>query len=130
MPGRNFNDWIVKLAPSGPLGCPMSTNESFEQRVAGKSVGAMKTSAGHFTHRVQTYEVCFSVDCREHPATLVVSRRHDRNRFTRDIDPILEAGLIDVGEPIDDKLGGLMGDIQEHVIRAALFHFTVDRPGD
>ena len=64
-----------------------------------------------------------------HPAAHVVGRGHHRDGLTGDIDAVLQAFLIDVGEAALDEVRRLVADVQIDAVGAGLFHFQVDGPG-
>ncbi len=56
-------------------------------------------------------------------------RRHDGNRLLGDVDAVLQAGFVNVGKPVNDEFRGLVRDVEQHMIRAAAFHFAVNGAG-
>ena len=57
-------------------------------------------------------------------------RRHDGDWLFRNVDAVTKAGLVNIGKTIRDELGGFVGDIEQDMVGAALFHFAVDGARD
>ena len=73
---------------------PMSEHESFEERIAGETVGAMKAGASHFADRIKSAQGGLAVEIGLYAAALIVSGRDDGNRLRGNIDTEPEAGLV------------------------------------
>ena len=65
---------------------------------------------------------------RVHAAAREVRRRHHRNRFTRDVDPVLETTFVDRRKPVADESRRHRREIKEHIGFAARRQFLLDRP--
>src|SRR5262249_6438452 len=79
MPG-----WNCKIADAGfiandAFGGAMSTDQSFEQGVAGEAIGSMQTSAGDFPDCIKAADVSFAVDGGENATALIMCGGHDWN---------------------------------------------------
>ena len=59
-------------------------------------------------------------------AARVMGRRHDRDRFARDVDAELQALGMDVGKVLAHERLALVRDVEEDAIQAALLHLEVD----
>ena len=108
----------------------MRANDGLEQRIARQPVRAVQAGAGHFTDGIEPRNLGFAVHVRHDAAALVVRRRNDRDGLPGDVDPVLEAGLVDVRKPLENKLRRPVRDIEHDEIRAALFHLAVDGARD
>ena len=58
-----------------------------------------------------------------------MGRRHHRDGLDGQVHAVLLAGLVDIGEPLHEKTGRLVGDVEEHAVCAARLHLRVDAPG-
>ena len=104
-------------------------DQGLQQGVAGQAVGAVEAGHGHLPHRVEVGDVGPAPNVRHHPAAHVVGRGHHRDGLGGDIDPVLQALLIDVGEAALDEVRRLVADVQVDAVGAGLFHLQVDGPG-
>ncbi len=103
-----------------------AANESFQQRIAGETIGPVQPSAGHFAHGIQAGDIGLAVHIGHDAAALIMRGGNHGDRFFGDVDAVLQAGRIDVRKPLAEELGGLERNIQEHTVRAALLHLVVD----
>ena len=101
-------------------------DQRFEQRVARQPVRPVQTRAGDLADRIKTGDFSFAIDVREHAAALIMRCRHNGDRLPGDVHAVAQAGLINVRKPFADELRRLVRDVKQHVVGAALFHFTVD----
>ncbi len=113
-------------AGSGAVGA----DDGFEEGVAGEAIGAVQTGAGDLTNGVQPGEAGSSLLIGDHPAALVMGGRHHRDRFLGDVNSMVLAGGVDVGEPAHDEGRGFVGDVEQDMVGAAAFDLGVDGARD
>ncbi len=105
-------------------------DKAFEQRVAGQPVGAVQAGAGGLAQCIQPGYVgaCIQVD--NDAAAGVVGRRHDRDRFLRDVDAQFETARVDVGEVFVQEGFALVRHVEEDAVEAESLHLVVDGAGN
>jgi len=94
MPGGNVSGGRGQLAGGADQRCAMGADQRFQKRIARQAIGSVQSRAGNFAEGVKAFNIRFAIHGCAHSAALVVRRGHNRNRLARDIDAVLEAGLI------------------------------------
>ena len=90
----------------------------------------MKAGAGALADGPEAGDRRPPLEVRRDAAAHEVRRRHDGDGLLRDVDAPAQALLVDVREALPDERGLLVGDVEEHVVRAGLLHLEVDRARD
>ena len=76
----------------------MGQDHSFQEGIAGQPIGAVQTGAGDLADGIESRQTGCAVSVGLDPATLIMSRRHHRDRLFRNIDAKMQTGLVDVGK--------------------------------
>ena len=87
----------------------------------------MQTRAPHFADGIQTAQTARTVNIGFNSATLVMRRRHHRNRLPAHVDPELQTSLENVREPFAQECFRFVCDIEVNALRTAAFNLGVDR---
>ena len=109
--------------------CSRAKDQSFEQRVAGQSVGTMNTGARHLTRGEQARNGRTSIQIGPHSSHDVVRRGTDGNAIARKIQPRASARLGNEREPRVDEVGIELRQRQVHRL-ARSTALADDRPRD
>src|ERR1041385_861778 len=104
----------------------MSTHQRLEKRVARQPIRPVQPSTSDLTNREQPADFSLAVHIRADAAALIMRGRDDGDWFCGDIDSECETCLVNIGKALDDKACRFVSYIQQHMVRAAFFHFTVD----
>ena len=107
----------------------MREDKSFEERIAREAIRAVQPGASHLADRIESRQAGGAVHVGFDSAALIMRRRYDRDRLLRHIDPVTQAGFVNVRETFLQKFSRLMGDIEINALRAGAFHLGIDRPG-
>ena len=107
-----------------------SEDYAFEEGVAGETVGAVDTGAGHFAGGVEAGDGGEAVEICVDAAHGVVGRGVDGGGLLGEIEAVAEAGLVDAGEMVLHDAGAEVGHDQKHVGGAGAAHFADDGAAD
>jgi len=130
VPWGNSEVAALRLVATDALGGAMSADQSFEQGVAGETIGPVQTGAGDLPDCVKSGDVRFAIDRGDHTATLIMGGGHDGNGLFGNVDFVAETRFVNVREPLHNETGGLVCDIEQDEIGATLFHFAIDGASD
>ena len=110
--GASENFGLRSPADSSACSPRLCEDQGLQEGVAGQAVGAVQPGAGHFPDGIEAPDVGPPVFVGRHPAAHVVGRGNHGDRLPGDVDLVLQAGFIDVGEPLPDELRRPVADVQ------------------
>src|SRR5260370_17309972 len=104
----------------------MRKDETLEQRITRQSVRAMQSGATYFANCIQAWQTCRAVHVRLDSATLIMRRRHNRDRLLRHVDAEAHTRLVNIRKALTQKLHRFVRDIEKDALGAGALDLSAD----
>src|SRR5690606_12940791 len=105
-------------------------NETFEQRVRGKAIGAMQPAFGDFACGIETGQIGATVQIYDDAAAGIMLGRNDGDRLLRNVDIKVQQSRMDGREVMLHEFRRLVADVEMDIVEAEPLDFMVDGAGD
>ena len=103
----------------------MREDQSFQERVAGQSIGSMKPSTGRFSQGIKMLDAGAPICIGPHTTADVMSSWNDRYGISGDVDPKRQALFMNARKSPPEEISVTVADIDVYAVVTALFDLGV-----